>query len=93
MADETAWDAGLACGGQIEFFVEPLEGAEFAALRIAIETVRPYSIASHPIRDEVPEAWRHAAPLKWRQDLVQTMQKMKSRGILKEQDPKWSIVF
>jgi xanthine/CO dehydrogenase XdhC/CoxF family maturation factor len=27
VSDETAWSVGLACGGRIEIFVEPVEGS------------------------------------------------------------------
>lgn len=33
VADETAWDVGLACGGTIEVFVEPLDSAVFQFIR------------------------------------------------------------
>lgn len=33
VADETAWEVGLACGGSIDIFVKPLEGEFFRALR------------------------------------------------------------
>ncbi|HEX5809253.1 MAG TPA: XdhC/CoxI family protein, partial [Anaerolineales bacterium] len=35
VADETAWDVGLACGGSIDIFVKPLDPAFFPALRAA----------------------------------------------------------
>src|SRR5215813_8774051 len=35
VADDTAWSVGLACGGAIEVFVEPLDDAVFGALREA----------------------------------------------------------
>lgn len=33
VADETAWDVGLACGGSIDIFVKPLEPNFFKSLR------------------------------------------------------------
>ena len=33
VADETAWEVGLACGGSIDIFVEPLDGEFFKPLR------------------------------------------------------------
>src|SRR5690242_11142467 len=33
VADETAWEVGLACGGSIDIFVKPLERQFFNALR------------------------------------------------------------
>jgi xanthine dehydrogenase accessory factor len=33
VADETAWEVGLSCGGVIEVFVEPLDAALYDALR------------------------------------------------------------
>ncbi len=41
VADETAWEVGLACGGSIEVFVQPLDPQRFEALRRAIEAGQP----------------------------------------------------
>ncbi len=37
VADETAWEVGLACGGQIDVFVQPLTEEIFLAFKRAIE--------------------------------------------------------
>jgi xanthine dehydrogenase accessory factor len=37
VADETAWEVGLACGGSIDIFVKPLDGEFFEALRSVLE--------------------------------------------------------
>ena len=36
VADETAWDVGLACGGEINVFVQPLNPAFYAFMRGAL---------------------------------------------------------
>ncbi|RMG76420.1 MAG: XdhC family protein, partial [Chloroflexi bacterium] len=38
VADETAWDVGLACGGSIEIFVQPLDTAVYHFLHAAIQS-------------------------------------------------------
>lgn len=40
VADETAWDVGLACGGTIEVFVEPLDPAVYDFLRTLVDQDR-----------------------------------------------------
>src|SRR5215217_4967889 len=37
VADETAWDVGLACGGSIDIFVKPLDTKIYDQLRSVIE--------------------------------------------------------
>lgn len=37
VADETAWDVGLACGGSIEVFVKPLDQTFFEELRSVLK--------------------------------------------------------
>ena len=37
VADETAWDVGLACGGSIDIFVKPFDSEYFKSLRSVIE--------------------------------------------------------
>src|SRR5574338_399435 len=44
VADETAWEVGLACGGSIDIFVKPLEAEFFQSLRSAL--VQEYPAAT-----------------------------------------------
>jgi xanthine dehydrogenase accessory factor len=46
VSDETAWSVGLACGGTIEVFVEPVRGETFDAVRTAIREGRPSAVAT-----------------------------------------------
>jgi len=41
VADETAWEVGLACGGSIDIFVKPLDTEFFKPLRSAIVEEHP----------------------------------------------------
>src|SRR5688572_6708941 len=41
VADETAWEVGLACGGTIEVFVQPLDPAFYDSVRAALNEDRP----------------------------------------------------
>lgn len=46
VSDESAWKVGLACGGTIEVFVEPIRGETFDPVRAAIREGRPFAIAT-----------------------------------------------
>src|SRR4029077_6677928 len=46
VSDETAWSVGLACGGTIEVFVEPLRDDVFDAVREAIREGRSSAVAT-----------------------------------------------
>ncbi|HLO29275.1 MAG TPA: XdhC/CoxI family protein [Anaerolineales bacterium] len=41
VADETAWDVGLACGGSIDIFVKPLDRSFFESLRSVLVHEQP----------------------------------------------------
>ncbi len=43
VADETAWSVGLACGGQIDVFVQPLKAETFQLRRERLETGQPFA--------------------------------------------------
>lgn len=45
VADETAWEVGLACGGSIDVFVKPLDAAFFQSLRAALADDKPFAAA------------------------------------------------
>lgn len=44
--DETAWGVGLACGGEIDVFVEPLADQHFDLIRAAIASEEPVATAT-----------------------------------------------
>ena len=46
VADETAWEVGLACGGSIDIFMKPLDWNFFEKLRTVIENEEPVVIAT-----------------------------------------------
>ena len=46
VSDDTAWSVGLACGGSIEVFVEPLSEETFGPVRDALLGERPAAIAT-----------------------------------------------
>ncbi len=46
VADETAWEVGLACGGSIEVFVKALDPAFYQAVRTALLAERPFVTAT-----------------------------------------------
>jgi xanthine dehydrogenase accessory factor len=46
VSDNTAWSVGLACGGAIEVFVEPLDELTYAPVRDALAAQRPAAVAT-----------------------------------------------
>jgi xanthine dehydrogenase accessory factor len=46
VADETAWEVGLACGGSIDVLVQPLDRERFERVRDLIEAERLFAIVS-----------------------------------------------
>ena len=46
VADETAWEVGLACGGSIDIFVKPLDQEFFGAVRSVLTEEEPAVLAT-----------------------------------------------
>lgn len=46
VADETAWEVGLACGGEIEVFVEPLNASLFDQAEKLLAEEQPFALVS-----------------------------------------------
>ena len=46
VADETAWEVGLACGGSIDVFVQPLPRDFFEAERAALADNAPFAVVT-----------------------------------------------
>ncbi len=46
VADETAWEVGLACGGKIEIFVQPLSTDMFDQLQHGLDASRPIAFVN-----------------------------------------------
>ena len=46
VSDDTAWSVGLACGGAIEVFVEPLDPSIFGPVRAALRQELPVAVAT-----------------------------------------------
>jgi xanthine dehydrogenase accessory factor len=50
VTDETAWEVGLACGGQIDLWVEPLATWQVRSA----DKLSPFEVLVHAVRDQRP---------------------------------------
>jgi xanthine dehydrogenase accessory factor len=46
VADETAWEVGLACGGSVDVFVEPLKAELFTTMRTLLVEEKAFALAT-----------------------------------------------
>jgi xanthine dehydrogenase accessory factor len=61
VGDETAWDVGLACGGEIEVFLEPVDDARIKLLKTREEYLEKHLsfVTARVIRGPVEELGRY----------------------------------
>jgi xanthine dehydrogenase accessory factor len=70
IADEEAFEVGLACGGTVRIFVEPVEPAVLEPLRAAIEVERPIALVT-TVRGAEPGGMRVVEPAEGEPRLVE----------------------
>jgi xanthine dehydrogenase accessory factor len=53
VADETAWEVGLACGGSLDVFVQPLDVKVFAEIRQRLNDEKNFAVVTTIKGDEI----------------------------------------